>query len=288
MKYFLLMSLILISMSCTRGSNKFSVSESEMKLYNEWLYAYSIEDFTLNGVVIERPPGISQLLFKMSLPTEGGVTVKNHCVYYQVPFKEIPGILSVEEMRAGTNCSETATGQSWLEIDGVKNFKATLENFKLHFDFEKSGKKFSWVFLLPNLEGGLIHEKIEPIKEKKWKTGLSFLRINDETFLNQNNKYLGKLSDRMSTGTAIRCQQMDKNCNQVGENRCDDCRYGWYQVVDFNCPQGGSKFCGQNHCGEKGEPACPRGTKVIGQDEEGICQSDLTATPNADHILICQ
>ena len=117
---------------------------------------------------------------------------------------------------------------------------------------------------------------------------MSILRISEESFDNLNNKYLGKLGDRVSRGSAIRCQQVDKNCQTVGDDRCDDCRYGWYQVVDYNCPQGGSKFCGQNHCGEKNEPACPRGTKVVGGEDAGICQSDLTAVMNADHILICQ
>lgn len=284
----LMIALTFLMTACVPAMKNTDLSESEMRLYNEWPYAYSVQDLKQNGVVIERPPGISQLVFRMSLPSEGGMTLKAHCVYYQVPYKQMPGKLSVEELKANSSCAETATGDSWLEVDNIKNLKVTLENFKLHFDFENSGKKISWSFLLPNLEGPLVHEKFEPVKEKKWRSGLSLLRTNADTFVNQNNKYLGKISDRMSRGTAIRCQQIDKNCNQVGEDRCDECRYGWYQVVDYNCPQGGSRFCGQNHCGEKGEPACPRGTKVVGGDDAGICQNDLTATMNADHILICQ
>lgn len=283
----LLLSLMILLQSCFQARST-GLAESEMRIAEEWLYAYSLTDFKLNGVLIERPPGISQLLFRLTLPTEGGLSLKTHCVYYQVPYKKIQGTLTVEELKTESPCPETATGDHWLLVNDLKNFKATLDQSRLHLDFESSGKKVAWSFLLPNLEGGLVHEKYNPVKEKKWKSGLSFLRITSDTFLNQNNKYLGKLSDRMSRGTAIRCQQVDKNCNNVGENRCDDCRYGWYQVVDYNCPQGGSKFCGQNHCGEKGEPACPRGSKVVFEGEEGICQSDLTPVLNADHILICQ
>jgi hypothetical protein len=117
---------------------------------------------------------------------------------------------------------------------------------------------------------------------------MSILRITDESFENESNKYLGRLSDRFSRGSSIRCEQVSKDCRTIGENRCDECRYGWYQVVDYQCAQGGSKFCGQNHCGEKGEPACPRGSKVVSVEEAGICQNDLTAVLNADHILVCQ
>lgn len=284
---FLFLLLLLLLQSCLQMKPS-GMAESEVKLAEEWLYAYSLSDFKQNGVPIERPPGISQLLFRLTLPAEGGLTLKTHCVYYQVPYKKILGKLSVEELKTDSSCSDSASGESWLLLSDLKNFKATLDQYRLHLDFETAGKKIAWSFLLPNLTGPLVHEKYSAVQEKKWKSGLSFLRINSDTFLNQNNKYLGKLSDRMSRGTAIRCQQVDKNCNNVGENRCDDCRYGWYQVVDYNCPQGGSKFCGQNHCGEKGEPACPRGSKVVFEGEEGICQSDLTPVLNADRILICQ
>ena len=77
-------------------------------------------------------------------------------------------------------------------------------------------------------------------------------------------------------------------CETIGEYRCDDCRFGWYEVADFNCPQGGSKFCGQNHCGEKNEPACPRGYKIFENEDTGICQNELIPVYNQDHILVCQ
>lgn len=286
LKMIFLMSLLVLA-SCLPGG-KTSLNELELKLAEEWMYSYTLQDFRLNGVVVERPPGISQFLFKMLLPADGGLSLKTHCVYYQVPYKQIPGKLTVEEYKNDERCPETSSGTSFLELDDLKNLKVTYEKFRLLFSFEKDKQKISWSFLLPNLEGNLIHEKYAPVKELKWKSGMTLLRVNADTFLNQHNKYLGKLNDRMSLGTAIRCEQVDKNCNIVGENRCGECRYGWYQVVDYQCPQGGSKFCGQNHCGEKGEPACPRGTKVVAEDELGICQSDLTPVWNADHILICQ
>lgn len=289
MKIFIVLFMLSALTSCLNlKSNEPSLSKAEMKIYSEWLYAFRIQDFKLNGELITRPPGVTQLLFRLTIPGSGGLNLKTHCVYYQVPYKKIPGIIKIEELKTDTTCSEVSSGDSWLEVRDAKDLTATLSQFKLSFSFKVKEQKVSWSFPLPNIEDGLIHEKYQPVKEKKLFPGMSFLRITDESFENQNNKYLGKLNDRMSRGSAIRCQQVDKNCQNIGENRCDECRYGWYQVVDYNCPQGGSKFCGQNHCGEKNEPACPRGSKVVEGDELGICQNDLSPVWNADHILLCQ
>jgi hypothetical protein len=285
---FFLLTLFCLVSCLNSGQNTSSLVEAEVKLYNEWLYSYKLENFKFNGIEFTRPPGISQLVFSLTIPIDGGTALKTHCLYYQVPYKKIPGELIVTELINEATCPEAAGENPWLQVSGIEKLTIKLENYKLSFNFEKSKKKVSWEFLLPNLEDGIYHEKYQPVKDKKLYSGLSFLRINDESFLNQQNRYLGKLSDKMSNGSSIRCLQIDKNCNTVGENRCDECRYGWYQVVDYNCPQGGSKFCGQNHCGEKNEAACPRGTKVVGGIDAGICQSDLTPVANADHILICQ
>lgn len=288
MKKILMLFFLTGLSSCLLIGKNHSISKAESKIYNEWLYTFKLQDFKLNGEMITRPPGIPQLLFRLTIPTEGGLNLKTHCVYYQVPYKKIPGIIRIEELKADVPCSEVSSGESWLEIKDVKDLTVSLSNFKLSFDFKIKEQKKSWSFLLPNIEDGLIHEKYQPVKEKKLYSGMSFLRINEESFVKLNNKYLGKLTDRFGRGSGIRCQQVDKNCQNVGENRCDECRYGWYQVVDYICPQGGSKFCGQNHCGEKNEPACPRGTKVVGEEDAGICQNDLSPVMNADHILVCQ
>ncbi len=289
MKLIITLFMILGLSSCLfLGKEIGAKTEDEMKIYNEWLYAYKLQDLKTNGEMITRPPGISQLLFRLTIPTEGGLSLKTHCVYYQVPYKKIPGLIKIEELKTDATCPDVGSGESWLEIKNVKDLTVSLSNFKITFDFKIQDQKKSWKFLLPNIEDGLVHEKYQPVKEKKLYPGMTFLRINEDSFENQNNKYLGKLSDRFSRGSSIRCLQVDKNCQNIGEDRCNECRYGWYQVVDYQCPQGGSKFCGQNHCGEKNEPACPRGIKVVEGEDTGICQNDLTAVMNADHILVCQ
>ncbi len=291
MKYLLLLMflMLLILGACAPSKEgETGPAEAEMKIYNDWLYAFKLNNLKIDSAVITRPPGIEQLLFSLTLPTEGGLNFKTHCLYYQVPYKKITGVLKIIEQKNESSCPAVSSDQAWLEILDVKDLSVKLQNFKLSMSFKFKDQKIAWDFLLPNLQAGLIHEKYQPQSEKKLYPAMTFLKVTEDSFDQANNKYLGRLSDRMSRGSAIRCFQVDKSCQQVGENRCDECRYGWYQVVDYNCPQGGSKFCGQNHCGEKNEPACVRGTKVVEGEDQGICQSDLTPVPNGDHILICQ
>lgn len=268
--------------------NDIASNEAEVQIYKEWLYAFKFQNYKTNGEVISRPPGVEQLVLRLIIPSIGGVKLKTHCVYYQVPYKQIAGHLKITELKTESECPEVSSGENWLLLNKISNFSVKLESFKLKLEFTLNNKKEVWNFLLPNIEDGFIHEKYQAVKERKLYPGLTILRINEDSFDVVRNKYLGKMNDRFSLGSAIRCQQIDKTCASVGENRCDECAYGWYQVVDYSCPNISSKFCGQNHCGEKNEPACPRGIKVGDGSDSGICQSDLNAIFNGDHILVCQ
>ena len=266
-----------------------SIPELDLKLSEEWIYAYSLDKLKSNDMELTRPPGVEQLVMELKIPQKGGLSLKTHCVYYLVPYKEKKSHFKIMETNGVDSCSETSEiGLPFISISGVNNLKVTFKNFRLSLEFIKGGDKQKIEIPMPNIEAGLVHEKYRPIKEKKMLSGLSFLRLGDNSFDFASNKYVGKLSDRFSRGSAIRCQQVDKDCQTVGENRCEQCRYGWYEVVDFQCQNGGSKFCGQNHCGEKNEPACPRGVKVVGIEDAGICQSDLESIANSDKILVCQ
>ncbi|RPJ71180.1 MAG: hypothetical protein EHM20_14835 [Alphaproteobacteria bacterium] len=286
-KYFILL-LIFLFQACVPFNQVPGPVQAEMKIYNEWLYAFELNDLKIDSRVITRPPGIEQLLFGLTLPTEGGLGLKTHCVYYQVPYKQIAGFLKIVEQKSKSGCPQTSGNGPWLNVLDIKDLAIKLENFKLSMSFKFKDQKIEWNFHLPNLHAGLEHGKYQPQREKKLYSGMTFLKVTEDSFDQVHNKYLGRLGDRVSRGSAIRCLQVDKSCQQVGENRCDECRYGWYQVVDYNCPQGGTRFCGQNHCGEKNEPACVRGRKVVEDEDLGICQNDLTAVFNADHVLICQ
>lgn len=285
----LLLILMLMITSCVNSPKPLTLAEVELKLTEEWMYAESIKDLKSNNEEIVRPPGVEQLVLSLIMPMEGGLSRKRHCVYYRIPFKKSLGKLIVNETNMEGDCSEVSSDKdAVISLEGIKKFKIGFNAFKLSLDFEVDKIKKTIVISLPNIEQGLVHERYQPMKEKRLISGLRFIKLNDESFDPATNKYLGKITDRFSKGNAIRCHQVNKDCETIGENRCDECKYGWYEVVDFQCPQGGSKFCGQNHCGEKNEPACPRGIKVVDPEEAGICQSDLEPTLNLEKILVCQ
>lgn len=288
--HLLLLTLLFILTSCLDlKKDEATLSEVDYKISSEWIYTQKIEGPKINGEVMQRPPGVEQYVMGLTLPGAGDLSRKLHCVYYQIPYKSKLGKLSIFEIKNSEDCPETApSDETFLSLDNITQFKVTLQNFKLKLEFEKDKKQNSIDVALYNMKLGDIHEKYLPVKEKRLFSGMRLLKLNDESFDLDKNKYLGKITDRFSRGSAIRCHQVNKNCETVGENRCGECRYGWYEVVDFNCAQGGSKFCGQNHCGEKNEPACPRGNKVVTEDEAGICQNDLEPVANADKILVCQ
>jgi hypothetical protein len=291
MKFLILLLLLALSSCLDLNKNYMSVSEADLKLTEEWIYAESVSDFKYNGEIMLRPPGVEQLIFGLTIPNVGGLSKKQHCLYYQIPYKEKPGRLTVNELKNDA-CPEVSNDEHvYVRLENIKNLKVTFANFKMKLEFDQGKTKNKIEVPMPNVEQGLVHEKYQPLKEKRLISGMRFLRLSDESFDFTNNKYLGKLTDRFSNGNAIRCHQVNKDCETVGENRCEECRYGWYEVVDFQCPQGGSKFCGQNHCGEKNEPACPRGEKVVDPEDAetaGICQNDLEPTRNLEKILVCQ
>ena len=288
MKLIILLSLFLIN-SCIGEKTKMSTAELDLKLSEEWIYTEKLLNFKVNGVELTRPPGVEQLVMGLLIPQKGGLSRIIQCVYYVVPYKEKVSILKIQEHKDLDICPDTSEkGVTLISVEGINHLNITFKNFKLTMDFQyqKTSKKIE--IPMPNVEEGLVHEKYHSIKETRLMSGLKLLKLSDESFDFASNRYLGKLSDRFSLGSAIRCHQVNKDCETVGENRCEDCKYGWFEVVDFQCSQGGSKFCGQNHCGEKNEPACPRGVKVVDVEDAGICQSDLEPTLNLEKILVCQ
>lgn len=248
--------------------------EESYRLLKEWIYADQIKIIAPNDELIERPPGGELLLFQLKLQK------KSHCIYYLVPFKSQLGKLSVIENKDFEPCLETNQREAIVEINHLKKFKMTYRNFNLQISFEREGIQENLNFPLYNVTNGVIHQKYKSAKMMSSLPGLELI--------NSPKKFIGNLDDRFSTKRALRCHQVNSRCETVGEYRCSECRYGWYEVSDYDCPQGGSKFCGQNHCGEKNEPACPRGHKLFQNEETGICQSDLLPVYNEDHILVCQ
>lgn len=244
------------------------------KIYKHWLYVTDIKTFSNSNEIIERPPGAEVLVLQLNF------SEKSQCVYYLVPYKNKLGNLIITENKNTNVCPENNTSKALIEIPEITKLKIQYAQFNLNISFFKNKKEIIIDVPLFNINKGLIHQKFKSKKSRSLLNGLSLAH--------SGLRMHGELQDRFLNGHALRCHQVNEKCETVGDFRCNECRYGWYEVVDYNCPQGGSKFCGQNHCGEKNEPACPRGYKLFENIETGICQNDLTPVYNGDHILICQ
>lgn len=281
-----LLTVVLILMSCSQHKSNWNAFD--YSLTKDWIFAQEIADLKVKDQEITRPPGALQLILSLLIPGEGGLSLSRHCVYYKVPYKQTLGTLSITKNEGKESCPEIPQEKIWMSLEDVSHLTLSYNHFQLVMKLKWENTDRVLSLPLVNVREGKSHKKFSPEKEKSLYPGMNFLRLNEESFDYGSNRYLGKLSDRFSNGSAIRCHQVNKDCESIGENRCEECRYGWYEVVDYQCPQGGSKFCGQNHCGEKNEPACPRGIKAEEAEDIGICQSDLEPVLNADKILVCQ
>lgn len=287
MNYLKIILLIFVNFKI-QANEIYSSKELEARLFKDWIYAYEVSEINTPNVIITRPPKVELLLFKVNFIENGGTKLNHHCVYYRVPFKKNDGKLIISENKNLDNCEEVPNGKILYELDNIQNFKYSLQLFELKIEFEILKHKNQWIFPLLNTQSKSEHVRFKSETKKMRFPGLHLLRMDVQTDKFIKNLYIGNLEDSFASSTSIKCYKVDKNCNQIGENLCDRCRYGFYEVVDFNCPNGGSKYCGINHCGKKGWPACPRGNKTKDQDIDGICEDNLKPILNSENILICQ
>lgn len=289
MKNILILIFSLLIFGCSNKEKVVSLSPIEFynQISKDWIYGSKISDFKFNGV-IDRPVGVELFLFQVNFLDVSSKKILSQCVYYKVPFKKVIGELIVTNNRELFDCSETPSSDVLFITSDVNKLEISFVGFNLNMKFVSQNKPYQFVIPFANIRGPSLHAKNKFEVESKFRNGMTFLRVDREARFLPSNNYLGNKEDRFSAGTAIQCLKLDKSCNQVGEDFCDKCRFGTFEVVDYNCPQGGSRFCGVNHCGEKNEPACIRGLKTLDNEFDGICSGDLRPVLNGDHILICQ
>jgi len=277
-----LMSLLFI-ISCQKDRS-ISTNEIYSELYKRWIFISKVEWQNQTGL-INSPKGIELFLGKLTVNID--YTKSNvYCLYYRTPIKNKAGLLTIVLEDAFYQCPLTASGNILYQLDNIYDLQLLPTNFELNLEFKQSKTVIKWNFPFYNLKLGSIHEKYKSEKELKKINGLSILPFDYELNSNLNGK--GKKSDRFSQKSAIKCKTVNQNCETVGEDFCQLCNYGSFEVVDYACPNGGSRFCGINHCGEKNEPACLRGTLNKDAEIDGICNEGLLPTLNSEHILVCQ
>jgi hypothetical protein len=274
--------------SCTVKKNEMNiVLIFKNALLKDWIYTTEIGNIYERGELITRPIGSEVLIFNLKFLDKNGEGLKEHCFYYQIPYKQLLGKVTVTENKNKEKCEETSNGNVIASLDNINQLRIDLSNFQLVVSFTRKNQFEQLSFPLINLVQGSIHEKVE---SEKWKSKIpNLFLIRGNNNLNESErKNVGKINDSFENRSAIICKKVNRKCELVGENICEHCRYGSYEVASFNCPKGGIRICGINHCGQKGAPACPRGEKSQDGEVDGICESDLKTVRDNNGILVCQ
>lgn len=206
------------------------------------------------------------------------------CLFYKTPFKDKLGVLKITSVRKG-KCDPFAK-----ELIYTKSLEELSINY-LSGDHVENSNILELVFLMGSerkkLEIPLLNYEV-PKKYKRYDNQLNSSFVDDVAF--------GDFLVKKTLKDGQLCHGVNSSCQDVVANNCDLCENGAVEVVDFNCPQGGSKYCGQNNCGKKNEPACPRGYKVLGSklaslcfdgSPAGFCEPGLKTYCNKKNILVC-
>lgn len=289
MKFIFLFIVWICLWGCVNSEDRniLTLNDFYLKTSNRWMTGLNLILRVENGL-IDKPIGGEILLFEMSFLDGSNQKMIHDCLYYLVPFKKIQGEISLYENKDGVKCSETPFGKLLFKTSAIKSLKINFENFQLSLKVKRENEDRELHYPLINIKNGVVHERFKPIWEKKLMNGAMIFNSDSEVNLTHMSNYIGHLEDSYSNKTAIQCLKLNSKCEVVGEDFCYRCKYGVFEVVDYQCPQGGSRFCGINHCGEKNEPACIRGLKTLDDEFDGICNNNLRPVLNGDHILVCQ
>jgi hypothetical protein len=286
MKIFILFILFFIN-ACIEKSTVTSPIDFKNNLYNKWIYTDFVSEIPKQGL-IDRPKGIEIFLFQNSYLDLTNTKHITNCVYYKIPFKNTLGELAILEKKELEKCPENSMGEAQEVLNDIEKLEIFYQNFTLKFKINIKKVDYDFEFPLYNIKGPSKHLRFHNEDEAKLKSGMILLQSDLNSSKSYMNYYLGKKDDSFAEKTSIQCLKVDKDCQTIGEDFCQHCRFGSYEVIDFHCPQGGSRFCGKNNCGKKNEPACIRGLKTLDNENDGICDNNLSPIFNGEHILFCQ
>lgn len=287
--------ICLLLVSCKSfWEESFSPAQFASELFPKMLSVSSYQSSLVNKGAIESPKGIPFAIFEAIFLDVNKNLEKKICLYYTVPFRDKKGELWFVEREKTENCLDVMDGEKVLKnidrLELVSNDKKQPDVITIKIS--QLQKNYQYDFYFTHFKPLKSFSYAAPLQPAG---SLPFLRVG--TLENSTSQKIGSINDNFANGTAKKCHTVNENCETVGENLCHLCRYGWYEVVDYACPQGGSKFCGQSRCGEKGQPACPAGYLVheiapnevcVDDSEAGFCQGELRPICNDQNILVCR
>ncbi len=245
----------------------------------------------LNKAFITKPPNTWVTLARFEV---GQV---RFCLTYKVPYDN-NGVI---ELRESGGACDHYSGSRIAYLDEVKDVKIFYTTKALHFDglggasaysfyltYSRNNKKEKIEVPLIEIKGERDFKRYGNVGREKFLSGVSFRKDPKKIFSEISGKYI---EDK-----AQLCHKVSKNCIDTTPNECSKCPNGWYEVVDYNCKQGGTKYCAPSFCGEKGEPACVRGYEFTGTNRDdlciqgspaGYCRPGLNTYCDDNKILVC-
>jgi hypothetical protein len=212
-------------------------------------------------------------LRSLSSPSE----VSNYCFVYRIPDKKNSnGLLRFVIQNKGT-CEDIYYQNEGIEFQEIESLwlEESLQECSLRLSFRIQNKKRRLCLKFLNIEAQDSGDKTMGdssaiLREHRGLIQLPHLKL---AYPSKRLALHGSISDRFqSEKKPFLCHQVSSQCASLSQNTCDQCRWGWVEVIDSECKTAGSKYCALDRCGQKGEPACFRGWKHLGQQAKTYCE----------------
>ena len=307
--------LLLFLMSCFK-SNVSEISHFRNTLFNNVFLSHKIEidqNFVNTQQVIDRPFNTWQSIITFEGSSDNKII--KYCLNLKIsPSEGGTSKLSLNQISSNSNCNESY-GEGLVSLDRLSKvsfflfnedktiFSGKMSAYTLTIKFSRNSKDEIIKIALSNADLNNLKGPKNDISYTRYSTfsvpgknmGLKLSRVSNKASYDFK-KWVGEFTDNYQDRTSKICHQFAKNCIEITANICNDCKYGFYEVLDYNCPQGRTKYCGKSNCGQRGMPACLSGMERLKKESVevcyenspyGICQQGLNTFCDENHILIC-
>jgi len=318
---FLILAFLFSSFSCQKNDQELNYLKAF--LIKEFSDAYKLTAMDRESFYPHKSIVTPQMTWKTLIRAEK--SEYSLCLFYRVPHKRLSkgkGILKITKLKSAEKCDNVLERKPEFRIDQLSHLKLYFtskreRNLKLKTEY----KAFHFYF------------SVSRTNEKDLALELPLYNIKASNLKNPNKlqnktksfkKYDEPWGDSLAPGLKVYpaeldtlrpavidgdvrlnyadnsyrfCYRVDRTCKVTKKFDCDACKRGWFSVVDYACKGGGSKLCGSSLCGERNQPACPRGTSFeepqngsfcFRGSKAGICRDGLETYCDENNVLICK
>jgi hypothetical protein len=279
-----LLALLLILSSCLDRYRVLELFDAQATLAFFKATAPEFAHAELLGETISKPEGLRIELLRARLPQQSSL-----CLNYEVPdaTRKKLGSIFLIKIKEQDNCL-SSIGEALGTLENVSDLSinSTDNELQLNFIFAGEKQKLVWEYLAAN-PLSKNYQRYDRPSERVLKIVLG-PKSSSLELARDNAPYI--------EARPIWCHRVNNSCEDVLSFQCDLCPGPWYEVIDHSCPQGGSKACGSERCGERGNPACILGRSDISVDKGadcvsgsilGHCGPGLVAHCDEEGVLVC-